>query len=125
MEKCNTDGICLQAPSSNRKNKESGESRRKSNEDDRKERRDEKDDNVREPSHEPEKIHVEELPRSVDNVNENQTTRETEETNDTSKSSKHAKKDTNRKSVDLSDDELERRRNALLQQLHADPEESE
>lgn len=36
-----------------------------------------------------------------------------------------SKEHNNGKSEDLSDEELERRRNALLQQLHADPEESE
>lgn len=46
-----------------------------------------------------------------------------EQKDTTAKSSKH-KKDTN-KSEELSDEELERRRKELLQQLHADPEESE
>lgn len=36
-----------------------------------------------------------------------------------------SKEHNNGKSEDLSDEELERRRNALLQQLHADREESE
>ncbi|XP_065211414.1 pre-mRNA-processing factor 40 homolog B isoform X2 [Planococcus citri] len=108
---------------SNRKYKESSESRHKSSEDDKKERRDTRDENTREKSPEAEKpLDVVRAPSVSDEIS---APIEPVEQKDTSKSSKHRSNKDGSQSEELSDGELERRRNALLQQLHADPEDSE
>lgn len=59
----------------------------------------------------------------IGNVNEEVSASNENDEND--EKEKPVKESGSRKSDELSDEELERRRNALLQQLHADPEESD